>query len=356
MKPTSLWVLSLAIVLLFNVAVACAQGTSSPEDEAMNTLRVGIPREQDNVIVDNWLNKQLRDMRAKISTPILIPEAVREFRTRIDAQYNNPENTAEFKQKIAERIGAVFAAEFTRGTDLSERAAWAMARVVLSLENAATLDAALAGLKSKDQVVRFLSAQALVKLQPAISADQQKVSQVLAALAEAGTQELNGVALANMYAAAAFENHVPAAVPVILQIFDARLERRREAVGEIDRAEVPAITYLDAAEQAGRLDSAMRTQVVQRLAPLLRILTERYAVARISESEKAAIAETILVTENLLKKITKPEKAPDISREMQTAGADPAINMQIELIQWIGSPEVPGVLSKDPWNVPVGAP
>jgi hypothetical protein len=125
----------------------------------------------------------------------------------------------------------------------------------------------------------------------------------------------------------------------------------------LDRGEVPALNYLDQAESGGKLDANLRTQVVLQLARLLRIHTERYGAADIDANEQAAIAETIITAENLLKKITKPpDKSPDISRELQSGGDNPAINMQIELIQWIGSPQVSGVVNKAPWNVPPGAP
>jgi len=346
---------ALLMSMLWSTA-ALGQGEAAPEDQDMNTLRVGIPSDRDNPMVDAWINVQLGKLRTSLSNPILIPEGIKSFRASFDAQYNHANNTGDFKKKLAERIGAVFALEYAKGQQLEEVVGQAMARVVLDVRSLDAREAIFAGLTAADEVVRYLSAQTLIKLQPDISADNAATTEVLQKLQAAAPAAGNGVVAAQFYQAAALNGQIADAVAALVAIMDGRLALMRQGPAALDRGEVPAIAFFDQAEQAGKLTPELRVQVVQRLAPLLRMHTERYAQPNNSAEEGWAMEETILATESLLKKMTKPEKSPDITRELQSGGANSALNMQIELIQWIGSDQVSGVVNKAPWGVPAGAP
>lgn len=356
MKRRSVWLWAWSVVIAGGAAAAVAQPAVSPEDEALNTLRAGIPRESDNIIVDRWVQAELTKLRGALSNEILIPGALKEFRDRFDAQYNHPDNTPEFRKKFAERVGATFANEYRKGQELNPVVANAMARQLLRMQDLDTREALYVGMASNDQVVRYLSGQALVKLQPQIAGDPQLTAQALQQISQAAQSVVNGVVAASLYQAAALPGREAEAVPVILEIMDARLASMRKNEGELTRGEVPAIAYLDQADQSGKLDQNLRAQAVARLAPLLRIHTERFGAQGVGEEERAAIAETISLTESLLKRITRPDPAPDVAGKMQGDDPNAPINMQIELIQWIGGPETQGVVNKAPWSVPAGAP
>ena len=90
--------------------------------------------------------------------------------------------------------------------------------------------------------------------------------------------------------------------------------------------------------------------------PLLRIYVKRYSADDVDESERAAIQETIDAVESLLNKLVSPSKAPGVSDTMQKEGAAVAAEMELKLIEWIGSEGVEGILNVSPWNVPRGAP
>jgi hypothetical protein len=358
MKRTAICLCAFHAVLVagvFQLPAVYAQPEQAQVDIDMDTLRAGVPTDRDNSKVDNWINKELTSLRTVLNNPILVPGGVRDFRKNFDSQYNHENNAAQFKKKLAERIGVVFAGEYG-GQALNEVVGRAMSQVLLDLRDIDTREALFAGLTATDQVVRYRSAQTLIKLHPAIVGDAALLQQTLTQLRQAAPAAANGVVAAVLYQAAAIDARAAEAVPAVLDMMDARLTLLRQGPAELDRGEVPAIAFLDRAEQAGQLTADLRTQAVQRLAPLLRIHTERYGAPGATSEEKLAIAETIVTAEALLTRITKPDPAPSISRVLQGGAADAAINMQIELIQWIGEPQVAGVLNKAPWNVPAGAP
>lgn len=355
MKRLSVWLGAMCAVCLALADGAHAQGQVTPQDEAMNTLRAGVPREQDRSIVDDWIALQLSKLRDALGNPILIPGARKDFYASFNTQYNHEGNTPAFKQMFAQQVGAMFAKEYAKGQQLEPIVAHTMARQLLRMQDLDTREALYAGLTSTDQVVQYLSAQALVKLQAKIAADPQLTAQVLQKLGAAAKAAGNGMVAWEFYEAAAIPGREADVVPVILAIMDARLAMMRGGATTLDRGEIPALRYLAQAQKDGKLDQNLRTQVVQRLAPLLRIHTERLGMEGITQDERVAVEETINTTEDLLKQITRPDKAPDVAGKMAD-GSNAAINMQIELIQWIGGPDTAGILNKAPWNVPAGAP
>jgi hypothetical protein len=346
------------MLLVCAANVAWGQTATSKEDEALNTLRVGIPRDGDNPIVDNWVKAELAKVRAVLGTPILIPEAINQFADRFAKQYDHSENTGDFKQKFAERTGAMFAREYAKGAALEEPVGRAMARVLLAMEDIRTRDAVLAGLSTTDQVVRYLSAATLIELQPAVAADGRLSVQMLQAIGAVGAKEINGVVIARLYAACGYEDQPGAAIDAVLAIMNGHLARMRGGmVRELDRTEVPAIEFLGKMLRDGKLPDAARAPTAQALATLLRFHVERYGAEDVGEVERAAIMETVSLTEDLLKALVNPSPAPEVSGKMFEGQPEvAAINMQIELLRWIGSEQDAGILNKAPWNLPVGAP
>ena len=106
-----------------------------------------------------------------------------------------------------------------------------------------------------------------------------------------------------------------------------------------------------------KLDGGLKAEVVRRLAPLLRMHTERYGDQDVPEHELEAIKDTIDGTEGLLKKIVSPSSgAPNISEKMQRGGDGVVDEMKLELLDWIGYAQGEGILNRAPWEVPRGAP
>lgn len=322
----------------------------------MDVLRVGTPSDRDNPIVDDWITKELDKLREMIKQPVLVHEGVTGFSDRFKKQYNHADNSPKFKAKLAERAGEVFAKLFAGGAGdpIVLRSA---ATVLQDMKDVNTEPALLAGVQSNNQAVRYLCAGSIIQLHDAIASDAKQATAALDAIGKAGAVEVNGVAMRRLYQAAGMENQVATAVPVMVEMMDARLAKMRANPRDLDRAEIAAVEYFAKADSGGKLDAPLRTEVVQRLAPLLRIHTTRFAESDLSDDERAAVMATIANVEDLLKRITKPTKAPDVSGVMQKGeGNDAALNMEIELLQWIGSKDTPGVLNSAPWNVPTGAP
>ena len=118
MKRLSVWLGAMCAVCLALADGAHAQGQVTAQDEAMNTLRAGVPREQDRSIVDDWIALQLSKLRDALGNPILIPGARKDFYASFNTQYNHEGNTPAFKQMFAQQVGAMFAKEYAKGQQL----------------------------------------------------------------------------------------------------------------------------------------------------------------------------------------------------------------------------------------------
>ncbi len=212
--------------LVFTASTS-AQQRVSPEDQAMDTLRIGRPTEGDNDIVDNWINKELGILRQALADPVLMDRAGADFVAAFMRQWNHPENTAEFKIKFAERVGVLFLREYRKAEELNERLARALARVLLNLESAFTRDTLIAGLSFPDQAVRYLSAQALREIQDDLAADAGTLGQTLAAVAQAGASESSDVVVARIYRAVQLDGFPQESLNAVFTILEGRLGQLR---------------------------------------------------------------------------------------------------------------------------------
>ncbi len=343
---------SVAVVLLVGAGLgqAVAQDANSP----FEGMREGVPTSRDNAIVDEWIEAKLDRLRTALADPQADVHKYRKaFLSAITKEYSDARNSVDFKGKLADRVSEAFRVELTKTAEARNiNVSRAVAQALVELKSARTREAALAGLAVSDQVVRYLSAKALMEAREGIAADARLAGATLEQIGDLGKVEVNGVVRGMLYRAASYENYVAEAVPAVLKIIDGRLEALRTGAVEWDRAELFACQYLDSLE----LDSVLKAEVVRRFAPLLRIHTVGYGNAGLTTDERWIIQETIDACESLLAKVVAPNRAPQVSSKMQAGGDSASIEMQLELIKWIGTKDEAGILNGAPWNVERGAP
>ncbi|HNO78211.1 MAG TPA: hypothetical protein PKN33_09140 [Phycisphaerae bacterium] len=363
--PTVLLVL---ISMGFSAPMAFAQAGADlgPKDEFLENLRTGDPTTADNKSFDERIATEItRLIAAADGADLVARQAARDFVSRFMNQFKNENNSVAFKEKLAERVGLKMVEQFNRGAELPPIAARAMAEVLSQLGSVSGRDALLEGLKSSDQVVRYLCAKGLALIIDGVSADARLTEVTLNAIAEAAAKETNAVVAAAMYEAMQYGNdHTAKVLVAVLKVLDGRLELMRASLQSVDAAETPLVQYL---LQLNGLGNDDKVAIVGRLAVLLRLSVEAYEDANSQGNEAEpridALDQLIALIEDFIETTVKPSgKSPDIRSEMAKLSkkdqneAAVIAAMKIELLLWIGTPQTPGELNKAPWNVPAGAP
>lgn len=341
----------LVMVLLAANSIAVAQQRAD-ECQRLDTMRDQPLTQQDSQLIDACITAEVKVMTQALNRPVPDMTSAATFRQRMDAELSNANNTDEFNKRFVERAAALFGPQLAAG-DANPSATRAMAEALGAFDVIQTRDALIGGLKSSDATVRYLSAKGLLELQNEITSDARLARETITALAQAGAVEKSGVAAGVMYEAANFADYKSESVDALVQMLAGRVDIMRQGAVRLDRGELPALRALsDLDSEIGNRASALAGS----LGALLRIHVEHYKPDELDLYEQAAIEETILETENLLKKIVRGSNLPDVAGKMQRGGDAAPIDMQIELNRWIGTAETDGVLNAAPYNVPKGAP
>lgn len=343
--------------------LAQANPDMGPQDEFLKNLRTGQPTTADDKSFDERIDTEINALNnAAGGTELVARQGALNFVSRFMAQYDHPDNTVSFKQKLAERFSLKIIEQFNRGAELKPVAARAMSTVLSRLGSVSARDALVLGLKSTDQVVRYLCATGLARIVDGISADARLTDITLSAVAEAIAVETNEVVAAAMYKALFFgSDHTEKVLASIIAALDGRLGLMRASVQSVDAAEIPLIEFLS---RLNGLSNNDQVPIVGRLAVLLRLSVEAFedldAKGFEAEARRDAIEQMIVLLEELIDSIVNPSgKKPDIRSEMaKRESGSPSVvpAMKIELLLWIGTEQTEGVLNKSPWDVPVGAP
>jgi hypothetical protein len=343
--------------------VVWAQADFGPKDEFLENLRTGEPTTADDKSFDERITSEIERLNLAVSgTDLVVRQGSLEFVSRFMAQFNNTNNTLSFNEKLAERASLKFIEQFNRGADLNPVAARAMANVLSQLRSVSAREALLLGLKSTDQAVRYLCAKGLARIIDGVSADARLTQVTLDAIAEAAAKETNAVVAAAMYEALQYgSDHTPKVLIAILTVFDGRLGLMRTSLQNVDAAEIPAIQFIS---QLSGLSNDDKVAIVGRLAVLLRLSVEAYedADSQGAEAElrRDSLEQMIVILEELIESVVNPSgKKPDIRGQLakQEKGSPSVVPaMKIELLLWIGTAQDEGLLNKEPWKVPVGAP
>jgi hypothetical protein len=327
-----------------------------PDSADLDKLREGRPTNSDDPVVDKWITAAIQIVQGAGNDRVAQSAAVNQFVECFSTMYTDKRNGVDFRAKVADRTAALFSPELRKGADLPDFQQRAYTRALLVLESDRTRDLLLEGLNLPDQAARYTAAQALAAISGQIAVDKIKTDATLKAIAAAGAKEPSAVVAEMIYKALAYPaEHADSAARAMLQMLDGRVATLRTSGGNIGRAETAALRYLLPLMDGNRVSQEEKVKLVANLGTLLRLATQRYIIKGIREPEREYLAETIVETELLLRKLVSGAKA-DVSGKM-AAGGDAAVKeMPIELLAWIGSTDAEGALNAAPWNVPRGAP
>jgi hypothetical protein len=300
-------------------------------------------------LINEWVTQKVNELRRANDD-----ERIVRFLDAFEAERLNRANTAAFVAAFAEQTADVALQWFAK-EDSDWRIGMALARVLVDMDRVQAVPAFLAGLDSKAQAVRYLSAVGLVGQRNAVAADNDLRARVVDAVKTAGIEETNGTIIQHLYRVIAFDTLTPDVFDAYMAIFDARLARKRGGAVLWDGGEIEAFEYFRKSSVLGALKPAQKVDLVQRLAVFLRFAAERYVAPNLSFQEKDYIERSMDGMEAILEAVTGSGGGQ--IRERLSEGAAPPALLQ-EARRWYGHEEsdIPGTLNGDPWKVAKGAP
>lgn len=319
----------------------------------------------DHRAIHDWIRDQV-DVFAKSEEP----DRFKRFRTRFREQLRDPGNSEQFVRALAEQAGVVATEDFAKA-DTDPTVAHGLARILLDIKRSDRLPGLIAGLVSKEAVVRFLCARGLAEEIPTLENDKDRRLSVITALRSAGAAESEYAVLSRIYLALAYDKQVQEVFDGFMVLFDARLQLRRKAVF-VDRAEVDAYSFF--LRVAGQLAAPQKAELVKRIAVFLRLDAERYAARWagkvLSVDEQQSLESRLGAAEELLGVIVGNGRGGDITGTLaySFSKADGVVQdpekkdaMLRALALWVGAANADGtpksgILNDAPWSLPIGAP
>ncbi len=322
------------------------------DDPKLEELRVRAPSgDNDNRTIDDWIKRELGKLG-----PGMPASSTSGLRSELRRIRTDPSTHAACSAALSTRLGVVAAEELADGAKLGPVAATELVWAMIDVDDPSTEAGLAAALKHPRMEVRYLAAVGLRRLRDRIAsaADPSKKAAYISVIREAGVAETNGVIVERLYDALAFPTVTDASFDAIVAILDARLKRYQDGAPLIDDAEPTLIEYCAHAT----FTQVQTAKIVRRLAVLLRLDVERMANDHLVPAERDALERRIIICEELLKQWVRPAagEGGNLQREIAVGGATVGPVLKLELINWIGSPQSPGVLNASPWNVPVAAP
>lgn len=216
------------------------------------------------------------------------------------------------------------------------------------------ISAMRAGLAHSFAPVRMIAAEGIRELWAKLPGAEVKPT--IEALVQAGVKEKEWIVSREIYRALALAKKSPEIVTSLLKIFEARLEGFGKRSGW--QAEVPALEYFDAS--LGDLDEPTRLRLIRDLARMLAEVIPQYILESTIEDtpvERFSSAHVLVDSaERLLVNLVKSreQNLPNLRRALQQGLQDGPEALQLELGNWVGRGDVPGVLNKAPYKVPIG--
>ena len=320
----------------------------------------------DHRAIHDWIREQV-----EVFTKSEEPDRFKRFRTAFTEQLRDPANSEQFVRALAKQAGVVATEDFAKA-DTDPTVAHGLARILLDIKRSDRLPGLIAGLVSKEAVVRFLCARGLAEEIPTLENDKDQRLAAITALRLAGAAESEYVVLSRIYLALAYDKQVQEVFDGFMALFDVRLQLRRNAAVFVDRAEVDAYSYF--LRVASQLTAPQKAELVKRIAVFLRLDAERYAARWagkvLSVDEQQSLESRLGAAEELLGVIVGNGRGGDITAKLEysfskTVGVvqDPAKKdtMLRALAQWVGAADSDGtpksgILNDAPWSLPIGVP
>lgn len=347
-----LWVLALTVV----TATATRAQQPSAEDQAIDTMRT-LPQigDGDKRRIQEWVDLQLQKVVAAPKEKR--QEASGVFRKSLKDQFDNPNDTPAFRSALRAQLAQSATTRFG-DAKLDRWVGFALARTMVDSNAIENVPGFVAGLKSSEEMIRYLSADGLAGLIASLPGDKEKFDQSVAALKSAGEAESSMVVLGRIYAALAYPAQIPTVFDAYMAILDKRAAARRVAVGLGAGAEFEAFEFFRNTAVLTALSPDQKNKLAGTLAVLLRADAERYDSANLPFEEQDRIERALDGAETIAAELAGAGKGGKIREELGGGGTAARANVRAEAYKWVGNPsnKEKGALNDAPFNVPVGAP
>lgn len=343
------------VLVLVSTTVARAQQPAT-EDQTIDTIRT-LPQigDGDRRRIQEWVDVQIDKVSGAPKEARQV--AAGTFRSSLKAQFDNAADTPAFRSALRAQLAQ---STVSRAADpkFDRWVGFAMVRTMVDFNGVETVPGFVAGLKSPEEVIRYLSADGLAGLNASLPGDKEKFDQAIAALRAAGENETSLVVLSRTYAALAHPAQIPAVFDAYMAIFDKRVVGRRAAAGAGAGGEVEAYEFFRNPAVLAALSPEQKSKLAAALAVFLRADAERYDTPNLAFDELDRLERALDGAESIAAELAGAGKGGKIRDEIGGGGHDGNANVRAEAYKWVGNPVTKdkGALNEAPFNVPVGAP
>ena len=346
---------TLVPVALCTTAASAQQ--PSREDAAIEQIRTRRDLSAtDTRQIGDWVTARVRMLEGNPGPGN--PNPLVPFLKRLTEQYSNTKNTPDFKTQLVVQTSTEAMANFGQA-NVSSLVSRGLATVLVDFNRIEAVDALLAGLAVNDPGTRVVCVAGLTKLQSAIERDSAKLQQVVQALRRAGASETDPGVRTRIYLALAYENQTALVFDAYMEILDKRLAERRGPAVFMQYAEVELVEFFRLRAVINALSQPQKTQLVGRLAVLLRSDAQRYSAEKLKDNnEKVGLERRLHGIDAILVTVVGGGNGGRIRAELEKGGHEQRAAILMEAYKWVGDPDAqtPGALNAAPWNVPIGAP
>lgn len=342
-------------VLAAIVAVSLARSSLAQQEPNLDRIRkTPFTTNADRQSVTDWAQR-LIDELFSVDKPVIAGAL---FYRRMTEDFSAADATPGFKDGLAEILAEAFASRYqprASGPEATNPVPVVFVLAVLRVyQRPSAFEGFQRALADPAAGVRLMAAVGLGAIREKI--DDQQWTAMLANVQKAGVAETDPVVLGRMYGLlrAQAASRVAAAVPVMLAILDARMTRFETKGGWPVPADGQAAVWLGDKTRAIN-DARTRTNAVRQIGRLLADGVHAFTKQNPPETYQTRLEEAIESTEKGLRMsvaaiLTNNPLLPDVTKAMLQGGPSRADNMQLELNNWMGTDQVPGVLNKPPFN------
>ena len=354
----------LALFLMVG-SVAHAQGQPpNPNAAALDPIRNRDPfPTTSGRLIEDWINWELGNIASSGQ-----PDAYKIYTQRFVSQLTNSGNSASFVGALAGQATGVAKAQFAR-PNLNLNVAICITRSLVELNRIEVVDGLLVALSSDVEGARFLALRGLENLRPAIAAQNDELTEVVAELRTAGVKETNPVLVGHVYMALGFPSITTEAFDAYVAILDQRLKTRRGGATVVDGAEIEAWEYFRTPAIASALNNQQKTPLVQKVAGFLGLDAKRGAKLH-AQREALLATNPDSFNPDLFKELDRIERCLDGMDELlasvtalpgggdvrKALAAGDWNDILAQVARWIGDADTnaTGALAAAPWSVPAG--
>ena len=342
-------------------AVALAQ--EPPAEPNWSVIRRSPFAALDRGTAQRWLEATIRQLWA-VQDVRAAQNQGKAFYEKLLEHYRAGDATDAFREGMAEILTSVFTDLYTPDPANSQPPRpLSISYVLMVLRDfaqPAALPAFQEALEDPTPGPRFVAAEGLAAIQGNLTDPQWTA--LIPSLQQAASRESNGVALDRMYRvllSGATGARAEVIAEALTAILDARLEAFAEDTIAPQEADGLAIEWLGERVVRDNND-ALRLEMVGRAGGLLVHGVELFIRREPAPQHRQQIEELIITAERQLEALVRSVQ-PDaelppimVRAAMLEGGAQRDERMKSALARWVGTPDTPGTLNNEPFDLPVG--